>query len=1105
MKLAIYLLAALLLCAPVAVAQPGDSSALKAKSRPDVRASRYKSGELLVKFGAGPASLSAHKTNVNLGARTVKTFGFIGWQKVKLPKDLSVAQAIAFYQKQPGVIAASPNYVYRASTVPNDASYGSLYGMTKISAPTAWDTTTGSASTVVAVIDTGVAYNHEDLTANMWRNPGESGSGKEKNGVDDDANGYTDDVYGIDAVNGDSNPFDDNHHGTHCAGTIGGIGNNAKGVAGVNWNVKIMALKFLDSGGDGTLEDVITCFQYVVAMKQRGVNIRVTNNSWGGADNSQALKDAMDAAGNAGILNAVAASNEGSDNDAVPNYPANYTSPSIITVAASNSSDDKAGFSNYGATSVDLAAPGVGILSTVPGTGTYSTLSGTSMSTPHVAGAAALLAGYYNAMSVADLKKVLLAGVDRLSQWQGKVVSGGRLNLARSLALSGPTALPVVAEVSPTGTGQPMRPALRVSFTRAMQKAGAQSAFRITPSVAGSFAWSDGNKTMTFTPSANFAADTLVTAKILGSAADTTNRTLDGNVNGTSQGTPADDYTWSFRTAPPPPANDAFANAQAISGAYGSAAGNTTTATAENGEPEHAGNPASHSIWYRWTAPSNGRFIFTTAGSDFDTLLAVYTGTALGSLSQVVSNDDGASVQSALGFTATAGTIYHIAIDGFQSASGASILTWYGNDHFATARALSGAEGTVSGFNYAATPQNGEPAHAGTLGASLWFRWTAPASGQLTLTTSGSVLDTVIAAYSGAALTGLTSLAENDDVGGGIASRIEFPVTAGVTYRIAVDGKNGETQAFRLAWILQSNAAPSVESVTPSSGASNPGTARLFTTTASDADGAADINAVLFHIGDDLNAKNALQCYYAATTNKLYVRDDAGTTWLGGFAPGSSNSISNSQGSLNCAQTSAEKFENQVIVRWSITPNSSLAGSTQNLYLYAKDSKGQSDGYTMLGAWQINGNLAPLNVSVAPASGSTKQGLARSITTNFSDPNGARNLDIVYFHIGPSTSTGSALRCYYNVRSNLLYLRNDTDSGWIGGFAPGSNHIITTSKASLNCAATTVTISGNALAVTWQLTPTVNFVGTQNLYLFVRDVGALSDGWDDLGDWTITP
>ena len=408
----------------------------------------YVEGELLVKFGKGAAPEFARAANAQVGSETVREFSYIGWQQVRLPQGMSVAEGIERYSSLGGVLAVQPNYIYTLAAIPNDPRFVEQYGMSKISAPTAWDTIKGSPGVVVAVIDTGVLYTHTDLSANMWHNPDETPG----NGLDDDANGYVDDVNGIDTINDDSNPTDDYGHGTHVAGIIGAVGNNAIGVTGVNWDVSMMALKSHAADGNATSASVTECFQYVTMMKGRGINIRVTNNSWAGAPEAagydQVLKNAIDVAGNAGILNVFAAGNSNQNIDASAVYPASYDSPSIIAVAASTSSDARASFSNYGATSVDLAAPGSNIVSTWSSSTTaYSSLSGTSMAAPHVAGAAALLSAHNSSLSVASLKATLINTVDVLPAWSGLVRSDGRLDIAAALA--SPTVC--AFSISPTG------------------------------------------------------------------------------------------------------------------------------------------------------------------------------------------------------------------------------------------------------------------------------------------------------------------------------------------------------------------------------------------------------------------------------------------------------------------------------------------------------------------------------------------------------------------------------------------------------------------------------------------------------------------------------
>lgn len=405
------------------------------------RADQWAPGELLVKFTDKPTGLMARQANRTVGAEVIENLGDLPWQRIKLPQGLAIEKAIAMYRGLDGVEFAQPNYYYHLLATPNDTLYANagMYGLGMISAPSAWDLSSGSSSVVVADIDTGMLLNHQDLAANLWVNPGEIAN----NGIDDDGDGYIDDVNGWDFFFNDANPNDDpggpGGHGTHTAGTIGAVGNNAFGVVGVNWTVKIMPIKIYSTiGTDSTSAILVGAYNYVRMMKNRGVNIRVTNNSYGGCGEAcgydQATKDGIDALGAAGVVNVFAAGNSNTNNDVSPFFPVSYTSPSIIGVAASTSTDDKAGFSSYGLTTVDLAAPGAGILSTYNSSTTATqSLSGTSMATPHVTGAVALLAAYNPGLSVASLKATILNTVDPLAAWTSLVKTGGRLNVDRAL------------------------------------------------------------------------------------------------------------------------------------------------------------------------------------------------------------------------------------------------------------------------------------------------------------------------------------------------------------------------------------------------------------------------------------------------------------------------------------------------------------------------------------------------------------------------------------------------------------------------------------------------------------------------------------------------
>jgi len=369
-------------------------------------------------------------------------------------KGLDLAsRALRALQHHPFIEYAEYNYLHHIDTTPNDPQFNDLWGLhntdqtggtpdADIDAPEAWDISTGSTEVVVGVIDTGIDYDHEDLAANIWINPGEI----PYNEVDDDLNGYVDDIHGINAITESGDPNDDHGHGTHCAGTIGAVGNNDKGVVGVNWKVRLVGLKFLNSGGSGYDADAIECINYAIALKNNGVNIRVLSNSWGGGGYSQGLYDAIDATNQAGILFVAAAGNDGLDTESNPHYPSSYDNVNILAVASTDSEDKLSSFSNgasnYGSTSVDIGAPGSSILSTTPNN-TYSTKSGTSMATPHVSGAAALFLSEndystVDELPVEDLKYYLMDYGDPISALAGKCVSGKRLNLYTSLA-AGPT------------------------------------------------------------------------------------------------------------------------------------------------------------------------------------------------------------------------------------------------------------------------------------------------------------------------------------------------------------------------------------------------------------------------------------------------------------------------------------------------------------------------------------------------------------------------------------------------------------------------------------------------------------------------------------------
>ncbi|GAB3200822.1 subtilisin family serine protease [Pontibacter aydingkolensis] len=412
--------------------------------------------QVLVKFKAGTSGdvraralsrVSGRVQEVIL-TRTMERFGDKeGLLLVHTP--MAALEAIGKLRGAAEIEYAEPNFIYRHHATSNDPYYtnGSLWGMYGGSsspanqygshASAAWaGNHVGSPTVVIGIIDEGVMHAHADLQANIWTNPGEIAG----NGIDDDGNGYVDDVYGWDFDGNNNSTYDgtNDDHGTHVAGTIGAKGGNGTGVAGVVWNVKMITAKFLGRNG-GTTANAIKSVDYITDLKKRhGLNLVATNNSWGGGGFSQGLYEAINRANAENILFVAAAGNGGrdgvgDDNDKTPHYPSSYANANIISVASITSSGAKSGFSNYGATSVDIGAPGSGIYSTLPGrkdASNYGSYSGTSMATPHVTGAVALYAASNTSANAATIKNAILSSATATSSLTGKCVSGGRLNVS---------------------------------------------------------------------------------------------------------------------------------------------------------------------------------------------------------------------------------------------------------------------------------------------------------------------------------------------------------------------------------------------------------------------------------------------------------------------------------------------------------------------------------------------------------------------------------------------------------------------------------------------------------------------------------------------------
>ncbi|CAD5966035.1 Thermitase [Planktothrix agardhii] len=441
----------------------------------------FSSDRVIVKLKPGANSNEISNLQAQIGVTKVSTASQLGIDIWQIPSG-TVEKIISTYKNDPRFEYIEPDYIITLedvekpssatessekitpqATTPNDPGYSQLWGLNNIGqsggtadadidAPEAWDIQKGNQNLVIGVIDTGVDYNHPDLSANIWTNPGEIAG----DGIDNDSNGYIDDVRGWDFAYNDNNPMDVHGHGTHVAGTIAGKGNNGVGVTGVAWNAKIMPLKFLNDSGSGSLSNAILAINYATAK-----GVKLTNNSWGGGGYTQALSDAINTAGQQGALFIAAAGNSSLNTDITPAYPASYNLSNIISVASTTRTDGLSSFSNIGATTVDLGAPGSDIYSTLPNS-SYGTYSGTSMASPHVTGAAALLWSQNPTWTAQQIKNRLMSTGDSISALNGKTVSGKRLNINNALSN-----LPsVTVNVSPATVQEDGAGNLTYSFSR---------------------------------------------------------------------------------------------------------------------------------------------------------------------------------------------------------------------------------------------------------------------------------------------------------------------------------------------------------------------------------------------------------------------------------------------------------------------------------------------------------------------------------------------------------------------------------------------------------------------------------------------------------------
>lgn len=555
----------------------------------------------------------------------------------------SIGEVESYLARNASVADYEQDAYHAADATSSSTTTDSAWDSAAIDLKKAKAITTGSTSVVVAVIDTGVDYTHKGLDSNLWVNPGEVAG----NGIDDDGNGFVDDIYGYDFANDDSNPMDDNGHGTHVSGTIVSTA-----------NCSVMCLKFLDSDGAGYLSDAIAAVNYATMMRSHyGVNVRVDNNSWGGGSFSSAMQSAITASGDAGILFVAAAGNDGTNNDATAEYPANYTSPNVISVAASTKTNTLADFSNYGATTVDIAAPGVSIVSTTPGN-TYSTYSGTSMATPHVSAVAALAWAVCPDATVADVRDAILDGAASFGSLKGKLVSGGVLNAYNTLNIlvhSGVDTAPVIGSLSLSSGSVSAGTSVTLTASNITATTGTIDAVRFVLDTNGNGQYDTSDTVLGTSTTVSGSASSLK----IGTA---------GYASGTytilaaAKNSAGDWSSWVATTLTVLPSDDHGGSA-AVATSVGSVASSTSGRIGENGDAD----------WFSFTATAGKTYVFTVAlGTLADSSLYLY---GTNGTTQLAMNDDyGTSCASRITWTATAGGIYYLKVVGYGTETGTYAL-----------------------------------------------------------------------------------------------------------------------------------------------------------------------------------------------------------------------------------------------------------------------------------------------------------------------------------------------------------------------------------------------------------------------------------------------
>jgi len=1084
-----------------------------------------------------------------LDADSVRQIGGASGPHLFHSRSRAVTALVTAVLARSEALYVEPDYILRTTVNPNDPSLPSQWGLKNsppsgISAVSAWGVSSGSTQNVVGVVDTGIDYNHPDLAANVWSAPTSFTVSLSFGNLTCPAGSH-----GYNAILRSCDPMDDHGHGTHVAGIIGAVGNNSIGVVGVNWTTSLMGLKFMDATGSGYTSDAVDAIEFALQARNTfagAANVRVLSNSWGGSS-SQLLLDEINKTNTNNILFVAAAGNSGSNNDTTAFYPASYNVPNLISVAATDSNDQLAGFSNYGSNSVHLGAPGVNILSTLRSS-SYGSLSGTSMATPFVSGAAALVLSSCN-LSTAGVKSALLNNVDLISSLTGKTITGGRLNVDRAIRSCAALAPPLTVSCA-TATAQ-----VGQSYSSMFVGSGGVTPYSFS---LGSGALPSGlnvsNSTGAVTGAPTVTGTFNYRAQIVDSLNTIATATCSMTVNAATQSGPllgapptapnnpnppnvspasATWYDTSIRSNVRTLYNSIFVPSRAVSLGW---AGDVASGNWGDTSQAYKDAVTTRLNWLRGMAgvPAAVTLNSVFNGKDQQAAMMMSANRALNhtpptSWTNYTAQGAEAAGSSnlCLGFINDPGCLELYMQDFGSGNNAAGHRRWilypqtlqYGTGDvpsttvgsYPSANALWVFDGNYGGTrpatrdNFVAWPSKGYfPYQLEPIRWSFAYPGATFSGATVTMTRGGVAvpvtIETVANGYGENTIVWYpTSQNPNNPPS-------PVPPSSDTTVAITVSNVmiGGSPQSFSYNVIIFDPATvgsgPVVVSQSPQSGT---GAGQIFTFNFNDTDGYTSLNVLNVLVNTALDGRFGCYIAYVQPANTLYLMNDAGDTLIQpGLVLNGSGSTSNSYCTINGAGSSAVGSGAGFTLNLSMSFNSPAFSGDKIFYLAARDTGAGNSGWQLGGVWRVPFTTSPLTVSsLTPNAGS---GLTQTFTAVFHDPIDGNNITHAQILINSALIGDSACYVGYVRAGNLLYLVDDVSPGLLGPVVPNSGSgSMQNSQCSVNGVGTTSAVSGTDLTLTVNVTFKPIFVGPKIVYAAAQTSTPGNTGWQSRGFWKV--